>query len=270
MDEIEIKQLEVYCNHGVFPEEIKLGQKFLVSARLSFDPIGTADDIKRAIDYGKVSHDIFEFMKNSSFKLIETLAQHLADRLLIKYKQIKRLELEIAKPWAPIGLSLKGVSVRIARGRHTAYLSAGANLGKREAAIRAALDALDKREDCTVRAVSPFIATKPYGKTDQPDFINCCAELETVLSPMDLLAVLQALEGAAGRERGERWAARTLDLDLLLYDREMIKTETLTLPHADMHNRAFVLEPLCEIAPGAFHPVLNKTACQLLAELRGK
>lgn len=109
--------------------------------------------------------------------------------------------------------------------------------------------------------------TEPYGGVEQDDFLNGAIEAETFLSPDALLHKLHAIEQEAGRERKIHWGPRTLDLDILLYDHEIIDTEKLTIPHIDMQNRQFVLEPLSQLAPAYMHPVLHKTISQLLAEM---
>ena len=115
---------------------------------------------------------------------------------------------------------------------------------------------------------SSLINTKPYGGVEQPDFINGVVQIETYLEPDNLLTYLNTLEKEAGRTREIHWGPRTLDLDILLYDEQIINTSRLTVPHIDMANRFFVLEPLCEIAPYAYNARLNRTAAELLYELQ--
>ena len=147
------------------------------------------------------------------------------------------------------------------------YIALGSNLGDKENNLKEALRRLAKK-GITVRRVSGFIATKPYGVTDQPDFLNAVAEIETEKSPPELLQVLLQTEKEMGRRRTRRWGERNIDLDLLLYDDQIIDLPELKVPHPDMQNRDFVLRPLAQIAPGTLHPVLGKTIRQLLEELK--
>ncbi len=130
----------------------------------------------------------------------------------------------------------------------TAYVALGANLGDPQAALRQALRGLAALPQTQLVRASSFYRTAPIDSSG-PDYINAVAELRTALTPQGLLAGLQALEQAAGRERPWRNAPRTLDLDVLLYGDVRLDTPALTIPHPRMHERAFVLVPLAEIAP---------------------
>lgn len=131
---------------------------------------------------------------------------------------------------------------------HTAYIGLGANLGDAPAALRAAIQALAALPGTQLLQCSALYRSAPVDATG-PDFYNAVAALRTSLPPQELLAALQSIEAAAGRERPYRNAPRTLDLDILLFDALAIDTPTLTVPHPRMHERAFVLLPLAEIAP---------------------
>ena len=265
MDKIKINNLEVFCNHGVFPEENVLGQKFLVSALLYADtrPAGLSDDLTKSINYGEICHFIDKFMKDHTFKLIETVAERLAKALLTETKNLEKIELEIKKPWAPIALPIENVSVNIERGWHTAYISLGSNLGNKEEYLNQAIKELGDTNDCFVTQISDFLTTKPYGITEQDDFLNGCLELRTLLTPEELLARLNSIEHNANRERLVHWGPRTLDLDIIFYDDIVYDSKILTIPHIDMQNRQFVLEPLSQIAGFKRHPILHTTVNQM-------
>ncbi|HEY3376366.1 MAG TPA: 2-amino-4-hydroxy-6-hydroxymethyldihydropteridine diphosphokinase [Armatimonadota bacterium] len=132
--------------------------------------------------------------------------------------------------------------------RHV-YLSLGSNLGDRDAYLREAVARLSTLPETRVLATSARYETPPWGKIDQPSFLNMAVIIATGLSPEDLLTATQAIENALGRQRGEHWGPRTVDIDLLLYEGERRDTATLRLPHPYLTQRRFVLEPLAEIAP---------------------
>ena len=125
LDKIEIKELEVFANHGVYPEENVLGQKFVISATLFTRTrlAGLTDELSASINYGEVSHMITDFTRKHTYKLLESLAENLAEMLLCSLSGLEKITLKIEKPWAPVGLPLKTVSVEITRKWHTAYIA---------------------------------------------------------------------------------------------------------------------------------------------------
>ena len=129
------------------------------------------------------------------------------------------------------------------------------------------MEKLNKLDDCRVFAVSSFIETEPYGGVEQDKFLNGCIGIKTLETPQELLRTVNRIEAEEGRERLVHWGPRTLDIDILLYDDERIFTENLKIPHPDMHNRMFVLEPLNEIAPFVIHPVLLKSVMRMKEKL---
>ncbi len=130
-----------------------------------------------------------------------------------------------------------------------AWIALGSNLGNPPAQLYAALERLRAAHGLRIRDVSGFYRTKPVGPPGQSDYCNAVCEIETALEPEALLDLLQGIEKAAGRVRRERWGPRVLDLDLLHIEGHSCATPRLTLPHPELHRRAFVLVPLAEIAP---------------------
>ncbi|WFN87160.1 2-amino-4-hydroxy-6-hydroxymethyldihydropteridine diphosphokinase [Agrobacterium pusense] len=130
-----------------------------------------------------------------------------------------------------------------------AALGLGGNIGDAAAAMARALRELDAHGDCRLLAVSNLYRTPPWGKTDQADFFNCCALVETALSAPALLELCLNIEKGMKRVRMERWGPRTIDIDVLTFGNQSIVTESIEVPHPRMTERAFVLMPLADIAP---------------------
>ena len=153
---------------------------------------------------------------------------------------------------------------------HLAYISLGSNVGDSAATLLAAMKDIDEAEGIDVRRISQMRRTEPVGGPEQPAFLNAVAEIATTLPPRELLEALQRIESKHGRDRSreKRWGPRTCDLDILLIDRTVVHEPGLDVPHPRMHQRRFVLEPLASIAPDAWHPEQEKTARDLLDELK--
>ncbi len=269
MDEIRIDNLQVYAYHGVFPEENEKGQPFFVNMVLYADTraAGKEDELTLSTHYGEVCHFVTKWMQEHTYKLIETVAETVAKQVLLKFPLVQEIDVEIRKPEAPIGLPFESVSVKIHRGWHRAYIALGSNMGDKAAYVDGALQGLRKHADIRVKKVSSFIMTQPYGGVEQDVFLNGAVEIETLLTPHELLDYLHVLEQEAGRERKIHWGPRTLDLDILFYDKLIMEDDTLIIPHVDMQNRDFVLKPMAEINPNFRHPILQKTMQQLLEHL---
>ncbi len=151
-----------------------------------------------------------------------------------------------------------------------AFIALGSNLGDREATIEAARTALGQHPEIETVRCSRLIETDPVGPPGQGPYLNGVTQVRTTLNPRDLLDAMLAIERSLGRIREEstqRWGARTIDLDLILYADQIIAEPGLTVPHTHLHERRFVLEPLVQIAPDARHPVLKLTAAEMLARL---
>lgn len=272
MDIIRIDNLEVYAYHGAYDEEKEKGQYFYVNAELYTNTrkAGMNDDLDVSTNYGTVCDFIHDFMTKHTYDLIETVAEQLAQALLLEFKLVKSVLLEIRKPHAPIEKEFESVSVEIERGWHEAFVAFGSNLGDKEKFIDEAIEALSNLPQINIVAISDKIVTEPYGNVEQDVFLNGVMKIETLLPADELLQILQKVEEHAGRERKIHWGPRTLDLDIIFYDDDIISEDDLVVPHPDMKNRDFVLKPLMQIAPYKLHPVYRKTISDMYAELMAK
>ena len=148
----------------------------------------------------------------------------------------------------------------------TAYIGIGSNLGIPEENCKKAIEKLSSTKDIKIISKSSFYHTEPIGVIQQGWFVNSAIEIETDLSPENLLSSLLNLEFAMGRIKKEKWGPRLIDLDLLLYGDLVLEKKNLTLPHPEIQNRKFVLIPMSEIAGNLIHPILKKTIKALLQE----
>lgn len=143
------------------------------------------------------------------------------------------------------------------------YIGIGSNLGDRENFLYAAVDALRRIDTVAVRRCSSIYESAPVGPP-QPHFLNAVVEIDCKLEPLRLLSLLKQVERDLGRQRRKKWGPREIDLDILLWEGQVIAEATLQVPHLELHKRRFALEPLCELAPDVRHPVTGERMCDLL------
>ena len=150
-----------------------------------------------------------------------------------------------------------------------AYLCLGSNSGNRLQFIEQAISLINLAENIKIIRSTALYETEPWGVKKQNWFLNIIVEIKTDLSPQDLLLKCMSIEKTLGRNRDkeQRWGERTIDIDIIFYNKDVVNTDMLTIPHPRMHQRAFVLVPLLELIPDFIHPVLNKTISDLYDEL---
>ncbi len=272
MDEIRVKNLEVFCHHGVYKEENVLGQKFLVNivSKVDTRAAGKTDELELSVSYGDICRCVKKEMTKQNDKLLERVAERLAECILLQFPLIKEVEIEVKKPWAPVLMHVDYTSVKIKRSWHKVYIGVGSNLGEREEYMELAKEKVSALPDTKNFKSASIIETEPYGYTEQGKFLNTVYSIETLDTPAEFLDKLHQIENEAERKREIHWGPRTLDVDIVLYDDEIVADSNLFIPHREMHKREFVLEPLVQIAPYAINPISKKTAEQLLDELRGQ
>lgn len=277
-DRITLRGVTATGFHGVYPDEKRDGQRFVVDAVLHLDlaPAAASDDVVDTVHYGELADELVAAIERDPVDLIETLAERLAAVCLAR-EGVHRVELTVHKPEAPIAVPFGDVSVTIDRvaAPTRAVIGLGANLGARAAALADAVAALGTLPGTRVVAVSRWhdsVALTPEGRDpSKPGYLNGVALVDTALAPTHLLHHLLRIEREHGRERGphvERWADRTLDLDLIAYGDVTRDDARLTLPHPRAHERDFVLAPWLEIAPDAQLAGHGRVA-ELLRSLRG-
>ena len=284
LDEITITGLRVFAHHGVYDFEKRDGQTFVVDATayLPLTEAGGTDDLARTVHYGELAAEIVAAVERDPVDLIETVAERVA-AVVLAYEAVVLTRVSVHKPDAPIGLPFTDLAVTITRANSSpseiaaaseaatagrlrtltdelaeriepwgpavatrAIIAMGANLGDREASLRAAIAGLEGA-GVRVVAASPIVQTpalKLEGVDEEaPAYLNAVVAVDTVLSPRALLRRLNRIEDEHGRTREVRWGDRTLDLDLIAYGSVTVLDQDLVVPHPRAHERAFVLDP---------------------------
>ncbi len=270
-DEIRIEGLETFGHHGVSEPTKEHGQHFIVNAVLytDFHDFEDMDELNRTVAYSKLCQFISEWMNSKSCKLIETVADRLAQDILLRYHGfIKGIDVELYAPDLVKEPSYGRLSVKVHREWHNAFIGLASSIGDRQGNILDGVERMKQVRGIKVMQLSPLKEYPPYIIMNQDDFINGVARIDTVLSPMELLRELQAIEKPPKGSKPVQWGPRRLDLDIIFYDKLVMDDYYLTIPHIDMHRRLFVLEPMNELAPWFRHPAIGKTMRRLLRELQ--
>jgi dihydroneopterin aldolase / 2-amino-4-hydroxy-6-hydroxymethyldihydropteridine diphosphokinase len=265
-DSIELRGIRAVGHHGVYEHERRDGQEFVVDVVLHLDlaPAARSDDVADTVHYGELAERIAEIIAGPAVALIETLATRIADAAL-QHGIVEAVDVVVHKPQAPIAVPFTDAAVRISRrADHRAVLALGTNLGDRDALLASAVQAIAVTPGISLTAESPVVesdAVTPTGvDPDRPGYLNQVLLVRTSLDPFQLLAVAQRVEREHGRVRGERWADRTLDVDIVGYDALELYSAELELPHPRAAERAFVLVPWSLVDPDAVLPGRGRVA----------
>lgn len=265
-DFIKITNLHIFAHHGVLAEEKENGQNFFLNAKI-YVPMrkaGMTDNLEDAVNYDEICTVMHQVFSENVFDLIETAAEQVVQAVFGAFPTIQAIELEVRKPHAPITHMPEDVSVTIYREWHKVYVSFGGNHEPDpRKTIEDGLDRLKATKGIRNVVRSGLIQTKPYGPVPQPDFINGCLQLETYMEPEELMTVFRGIEDGLKRDRSIKWGPRPIDLDILFFDDYIYHSDLVSIPHVDMENRMFVLEPLSELCPLYRHPVFGKTVVQM-------
>jgi len=249
MHHIVMRNMKFYGYHGCLDFEKENGQWFSITIDISCEylPGALTDELEGTINYAEIYERTKKIVTELKFNLIEKLACVIARSVLKNYNFATEVAVTVQKPEAPIDGDFDCMETTITLKRHVAVIGFGSNMGDREKTIRTALQMLDSREDTSIARLSALYETEPVGYEDQDDFLNGVAVVDTYLEPLDLLHVLQKIELDLHRVRTIKNGPRTIDLDILRFDKMKSQKEELILPHPRMYERAFVLVPLKEL-----------------------
>lgn len=258
LDMIELTGLRGWGHHGVLEQEKQIGQEFVVDVALglSTGPAGRTDALSRTVNYAEIAQLVQREITTGAHDLIETLAERIASGALQAHPLLRRVQVTVHKPSAPVGIPFEDVRVRITRHASPveAVLALGTNLGDRPQHLQRALTVLESTDGLEIAWTGPVLETDPVGGPEQGAYLNSAIGVHTVLGPFELLAAAQSAERDARRERREHWGPRTLDVDVITYGPMRLEDPELTLPHPRAHERAFVLAPWHAARPEAELP----------------
>ena len=268
MDKILVNDLEVFGSHGADQKV----DKFLISAELTLNlkTAGDTDRISQTINYVDLCNDIEKYFSGLDHKLIESSAEDLASYILLNYISVRNVVLTIKMLSIPKEKEINYTGIKIEREWHTSFVGVGSNLGDRYKNILAAENAVNSSSNCKVVKLSKIYETEPFGYLDQDKFLNCVFEVKTLLTPLQFIYSLLEIEKLLKRERVIHWGPRTIDLDILFYDDIITSFEEAVIPHPRMHERMFVLKPLCDLAPYYVHPVINERCYRIAEKLKSE
>lgn len=236
-----------------------------VSLQLELGSVSTNDDLTKTVDYWELCSLVKEYVEATTYYLLETLVEQIADAILAKYSLVKAVTVSICK------LSLNNQKSRTIKCRHyqervyKIALALGSNMNNPRQQVISAIEML--AEFVADIKVAPIYRSSPYGYTNQDDFYNTCISGYTQLEPSDLLIKIKKLEKQQGKYEQFENGPRIIDIDIIFFANQTVQDGWLNIPHQAMHERDFVLRPLNDIEPDWLHPIHNKTVSELLTTL---
>ncbi|HHT25161.1 MAG TPA: 2-amino-4-hydroxy-6-hydroxymethyldihydropteridine diphosphokinase [Clostridiaceae bacterium] len=250
MHQIIMKDLQFKSHIGVFDFEKEQGQKFAVDLILDLGYIEAAeqDDLEKTVNYAAIFQLLENYFEKSKVDLLEFACGEIIQEILKFDSRILNVDLTLKKPQAPIAGDFAYMAVRQQRKRYNlVYLSIGSNLNDPVKQLDDAVNFLQQIPGISHFRCSSYIATKPWGKTDQPDFFNAATEFIYQGTPFELLRACQNIENKMGRNRIEKWGPRLIDIDIIFFGDLEINHPELVIPHPYFRERDFVMDPIMEL-----------------------
>ncbi len=272
-DKIQIQDLLLRAIIGINDEERRNRQDVLINITLHADTraAGRSDDMADAVNYRTLTKRIIALVENSQFYLVEKLAAEIA-ALCLDDPRVERADVRVEKPGAlrfarSVGVEIQRTRADLEKRTNRVLVSLGSNINP-EHNLKAAVQRLASR--FRLRAVSPVYETTPVGKTDQPDFMNAAALVETDLDAAELKQALQAIEQELGRVRtDDKNAPRTIDLDISLFNDQVLEVGSRRIPDPDILRHPHIARPLADLAPQLRHPETGQTLQAIAQGLGG-
>ena len=272
-DKIQIQELLLRAIIGINDEERRNRQDVLINVTLHADTraAGRSDDMADAVNYRTLTKRIIALVENCQFYLVEKLAAEIA-ALCLDDPRVERADVRVEKPGAlrfarSVGVEIQRTRADSEKRTNRVLVSLGSNINP-EHNLKAAVQRLASR--FRLRAVSPVYETTPVGKTDQPDFMNAAALVETDLDAAELKQALQAIEQELGRVRTEdKNAPRTIDLDISLFNDQALEVGSRRIPDPDILRHPHIARPLADLAPQLRHPETGQTLQAIAQGLGG-
>ena len=270
-DKIQIQDLLLRAIIGINDEERRNRQDVLINVTLHADTraAGRSDDMADAVNYRTLTKRIIALVEHSQFYLVEKLAAEIA-ALCLDDPRVERAGVRVEKPGAlrfarSVGVEIQRTRADFEQHAHRVFVSLGSNINP-ERNLQAAVQRLASR--FRLRAVSPVYETTPVGKTDQPDFMNAAALVETDLDAVALKQALQAIEQELGRVRtDDKDTPRTIDLDISLFNDQVLEAGSRRIPDPDILRHPHIARPLADLAPQQRHPEKGQTLLEIAQAL---